>query len=233
MDFPENEYPTSYYALIVAGGSGSRMQSATPKQFLPVGGKPVLLHTLEAFHTYDPSISIVLVLPASQRDRWRELKEEYNCQVPHAIVEGGETRFQSVKNGLALVPLEAVVAIHDGVRPFVNREILRNGYETALEKGSAITTVALKESIRQLTKNGSEAKDRSQYRLVQTPQTFQARLIKKAYRQPESHTYTDCASVAEANGHQVHLIPGSYENIKITTPEDLLLAENLLKSKEL
>lgn len=233
MDFPDNQYPTSFYALVVAGGSGSRMQSSTPKQFLPVGGKPVLLHTLEAFHSFDPSISIVLVLPASQINHWKELRKEYNCQVPHAIVEGGETRFQSVKSGLALVPPEAVVAIHDGVRPFVSQEILQQGYATASEKGSAITTVALKESIRQLTPKGSQARDRSEFCLVQTPQTFQARLIKKAYRQAENAKFTDCASVAEADGQQVTLISGSYANVKITTPEDLLLAENYLKRKEL
>lgn len=233
MGFPDNQQHASLYALVVAGGSGSRMQSQTPKQFLKIGKKPVLLHTLEAFYSFDPSIQIVLVLPQSQVAHWKELRKEFNCRVPHAIVEGGESRFQSVKNGLALVPLEAIVAIHDGVRPFINPEILQQGFATAKEKGSAVTTVPLKESIRQLVPGGSKAKDRMEYCLVQTPQTFQARLIKKAYRQPEDLRFTDCASVAEADGHTISLIPGSYENIKITTPEDLLYAENLLKRKEL
>lgn len=228
-----NEYQTSLYALIVAGGSGSRMGSNTPKQFLSIGGKPILLHTLEAFYNFDPNISIVLVLPASQKERWKELRQEYQIKIPHAIVEGGHSRFQSVKSGLALVPMEAIVAIHDGVRPFVSPAMLQEGYRSAGEKGSAIVSVPLKESLRRIMKNGSQAEDRSQFRLVQTPQTFQAGLIKKAYRQKELDHFTDCASVAEANGQQVTLIEGAYHNIKITTPEDILFAENLLKNKEL
>lgn len=221
------------YALIVAGGSGSRMQSDTPKQFITIGNKPILLHTLEAFYRYSPEIQIILVLPAEQTAYWKELRKTYNCQVPHAIVEGGNSRFQSVKNGLILVPPEAVVAIHDGVRPFVSQETIGKGFTTAVESGSAITSVLLKESIRRLTANGSQAENRSEYRLIQTPQTFQAQLIKEAYRQPEREHFTDCASVAETAGNKVSLIAGSYENIKITTPEDILLAETLLKRKEL
>lgn len=225
------EHQTSFYALIVAGGSGLRMGSSTPKQFLSIGGKPILLHTLEAFFNFDPNIRIVLVLPESQKQRWKELRQEYNIQIPHAIVEGGQSRFQSVKNGLALVPMEAIVAIHDGVRPFISPDILREGYNSAAEKGSAIVSVPLKESIRRLQNGTSQAEDRSQFRLVQTPQTFQAGLIKKAYRQKELGHFTDCASVAEADGHQIILIEGNYNNIKITTPEDILFAENLLKSE--
>ncbi len=227
------EQQTSLYALIVAGGSGSRMQSSTPKQFLTVGGKPILFHTLEAFYNFDPSISIVLVLPEAQVKLWKELKKEHNFNIPHAIVEGGNSRFQSVKNGLALVPMEAVVAIHDGVRPFISSAILQNCFATASETGSAIVSVPLKESIRRLNEHGSQAEDRSLFRMVQTPQTFQARLIKKAYRQEELSHFTDCASVAEADGNAITLIEGSYDNIKITTPGDILFAENLLKNKEL
>ena len=233
MEFPDNQAQNSLYAVVVAGGSGSRMQNNTPKQFLLLGGKPVLLHTLEAFHHYNPAINIILVLPPSQTARWKELKKEHNCRVPHAVAEGGESRFRSVKNGLALVPMEAVVAIHDGVRPFVSPEMLREGFATAMETGSAIATVPLKESVRELLAEGSIAKDRSRYCLVQTPQTFQAGIIKKAYRTPESPQFTDCASVAEADGNKVSLISGSYQNIKITTPEDLLLAEMLINTKEL
>lgn len=221
------------YALIVAGGSGSRMQSDIPKQFITIGNKPTLLHTLEAFYRYSPEIQIILVLPAEQVAHWKEARKTYHCQVPHAIVEGGNSRFQSVKNGLILVPSEAVVAIHDGVRPFINQETISLGFTTAAESGSAITSVPLKESIRRLSPDGNKAENRSEFRLIQTPQTFQAQLIKEAYRQPENEHFTDCASVAEAAGHRVTLIDGSYKNIKITTPEDLLLAETLLKSKEL
>lgn len=221
------------YAVIVAGGSGSRMQSTSPKQFLKIGGKPVLLHTLETFHAYNPVLQIILVLPASQKEVWKEIRKTHDCQIAHAIAEGGESRFQSVKNGLALVPLGSLVAIHDGVRPFVRQETLRQGFSTASENGSAITTVPLKDSIRRIENGDSKAEDRSQFCLVQTPQTFQSDLIKKAYRQKENHLFTDCASVAEADGNKINLVAGSYENIKITTPEDLLLAENIFKNKKL
>lgn len=221
------------YALIVAGGSGSRMQSDIPKQFITIGNKPTLLHTLEAFHRYNPQMQIILVLPAEQIAHWKEARKTYNCQVPHAIVEGGNSRFQSVKNGLILVPPEAMVAIHDGVRPFVSQDTIKKGFATAAESGSAITSVPLKESIRRITAEGNKAENRNEFCLIQTPQTFHAQLIKEAYRQPEREHFTDCASVAEAAGNRVTLISGSYENIKITTPEDLLLAETLLKRKEL
>lgn len=221
------------YAVIVAGGSGSRMQSTTPKQFLEIGSKAVLLHTLETFHNFNPAMQIILVLPASQKERWKEIRKTHQCQIAHAIAEGGENRFQSVRNGLALVPAGALVAIHDGVRPFVQQETLKQAFSTAAEKGSAIPAVPLKESIRRLENESSKAEDRSQFRLIQTPQIFQSDLIKKAYRQAERPLFTDCASVVEAEGHKVTLIAGSYENIKITTPEDLLIAENILKNKKL
>lgn len=221
------------YALIVAGGSGSRMQSDIPKQFITIGNKPILLHTLEAFYRYNQQMQIILVLPAEQIAHWKEARKTYNCQVPHAIVEGGNSRFQSVKNGLILVPPEAMVAIHDGVRPFVSQETLGKGFTTAAEAGSAITSVPLKESIRRITAKGNKAENRNEFCLIQTPQTFRAQLIKEAYRQAENEQFTDCASVAEAAGNSITLISGSYENIKITTPEDLLLAETLLKRKEL
>lgn len=209
------------------------MQNNTPKQFLLIEGKPVLQYTLEAFHRYRSDIQIILVLPAAQVDYWKQLRQQYHCQVPHAIVEGGNTRFQSVKNGLFLVPSEAVVAIHDGVRPIVSQELIAQGFHTAQEKGSAISSVSLKESIRRITPIGSQAEDRSAFRLIQTPQVFRCQLIKAAYRQPENPHFTDCASVAEAAGNEVTLIEGTYENIKITTPEDLLVVKALLKQKEL
>lgn len=206
------------------------MQTQIPKQFLLLGNKPILQHTLEAFHSFSPDIQIILVLPAGQISQWKTLRKTHHCQVPHAIVEGGESRFQSVAQGLALVPPETVVAIHDGVRPFVDTKILEEGYRLARERGSAIATVPLKESLRKLgSDEKSQAVDRKHFCLVQTPQIFEARNIKQAYKQVESSRFTDCASVAEAAGQSVFLYSGSYENIKITTPEDLLLAENLLK----
>ena len=233
MSFSGATPQKSLYALIVAGGSGSRMRSDIPKQFMNLGGKPVLLHTLEAFHKFNPNMQIVLVLPAGQINDWKEIRKKWEIRIPHAIVEGGSSRFQSVKQGLALVPPEALVAIHDGVRPFIQKETLEQAYTMAAEKGAAITTVPLKESIRRVSGEGSKAEDRSSFCLVQTPQAFQARLIKKAYRQEESSRFTDCASVAEAAGHKVFLVAGSYSNLKITSPEDMLLAESLLKKKEL
>jgi 2-C-methyl-D-erythritol 4-phosphate cytidylyltransferase len=221
------------YALIVAGGSGQRMQSQIPKQFLLLRGKPILQHTLEAFHAFDSSVQLVLVLPADQIDHWKSLRQTHSCQVPHAIMEGGQSRFQSVRQGLALVPPEAVVAIHDGVRPFVDKRMLEEGFKMAIEKGSAIATMPLKESLRQLKYEKSQAVNRSEFCMVQTPQVFQARRIKQAYRQAEDSQFTDCASVAEAAGQVISLYTGSYRNIKITTPEDLLWAESLLKNKEL
>lgn len=222
--------PNSRYALIVAGGSGQRMQKQVPKQFLLLGNKPILQHTLEAVHSFSPAIQIILVLPAAQISHWKILRQTHHCQVPHALVEGGESRFQSVKQGLALVPPEALVAIHDGVRPFIDSRILEEGYRLATERGSAIATVPLKESLRRLGPDEkSVAVDRQHFCLVQTPQVFGARSIKQAYRQAESSHFTDCASVAEAAGQAVFLYTGSYTNLKITTPEDLLLAENLLK----
>ena len=233
MSFSGTTPQKSLYALIVAGGSGSRMQSNVPKQFMKLGDKPVLLHTLEAFHNFDRNIQLVLVLPATEISLWKEIRKEREVKIPHAIVEGGASRFQSVKQGLALVPPEALVAIHDGVRPFIQKETLEQAYAMAAEKGAAITTVPLKESIRRVSGEGSKAEDRSNFYIVQTPQIFQARLIKKAYRQEESSRFTDCASVAEAAGHEVFMVEGSYSNIKITSPEDMLLAEALLKKKEL
>ncbi|WP_051049913.1 2-C-methyl-D-erythritol 4-phosphate cytidylyltransferase [Nafulsella turpanensis] len=233
MSFSGATSQISLYALIVAGGSGSRMQSDIPKQFLLLGNKPVLLHTIEAFHAINPSIQLVLVLPAAETGRWKEIRKEYDIKIPHAIVEGGNSRFQSVRQGLALVPPESLVAIHDGVRPFIQKEMLEQAYATAADKGAAITTVPLKESIRRMSEEGSKAENRSSFCLVQTPQVFQARLIKKAYRQEESRHFTDCASVAEAAGSKVYLVAGSYDNIKITSPEDMLLAESLLKRKKL
>lgn len=233
MNLSGHYQPNSRYALIVAGGSGQRMQSQTPKQFLLLGNKPILQHTLEAFHAFDPNIHLILVLPADQIAHWKALRQAHQCQCPHAIIEGGQSRFQSVKQGLLLVPPEAVVAIHDGVRPFIDGNTLKEGYDLATEKGSAIATVPLKESLRKLTTESSQAVDRSEFCLVQTPQVFQAKQIKQAYRQAENPRFTDCASVAEAAGQTVSLYSGSYQNIKITTPEDLLWAESFLKSKEL
>lgn len=218
------------YAVIVAGGSGSRMQAQLPKQYLPLLGKPILMHTLEVFSTVSPQLQLVLVLPAHDFEYWEALCKEYNFSTPHQLVAGGSSRFQSVRNGLGQVPDEALVAIHDGVRPLIAPAIIQNAYQLAAEKGSAVVAVPLKDSLRQLTAEGrSQSAKREDYCLVQTPQTFQAAAIRKAYQLPEQPLFTDCASVAEAAGLSIYLAEGSYRNLKITTPEDLLVAEALLK----
>lgn len=211
------------YAIIVAGGSGSRMKSDIPKQFIEVGGLPILMHTLKRFKEAETEIELILVLPESQFEYWNQLCGKYPT-VPHQLVKGGNTRFQSGLNGLKTIENEGLVAIHDGVRPFVSAEIIQESFKVADEKGTAVVSVPSKDSVRV---NG-QAIDRSTVRLIQTPQTFQISLIKKAFETEELSTFTDDASVAEHAGFTINLIEGSYENIKITTPEDLQWAEIIL-----
>ncbi|QMU30095.1 2-C-methyl-D-erythritol 4-phosphate cytidylyltransferase [Adhaeribacter radiodurans] len=218
------------YAILVAGGSGTRMQSQLPKQFLSIGGQPILMHTIQRFHLYNPHIKIVLVLPADQIFFWQQLCAEHAFTLPHQVVEGGASRFASVKNGLAVIMGEGVVAVHDGVRPFVPVSIIREAFTVAAEKGNAVVAVPLKESIRIVSEGSSRALDRNQYRLVQTPQCFQLSLLRQAYQLPEESSFTDDASVVERLGEKIYLVPGAYENVKITTPEDLLWAESFLQS---
>ncbi|MBX2841408.1 MAG: 2-C-methyl-D-erythritol 4-phosphate cytidylyltransferase [Flammeovirgaceae bacterium] len=224
MDIPK-------YAIIVAGGKGNRMHSQLPKQFIPLVGKPVLMHTIERFHFADPKIKIVLVLPEHHIKFWKDLVKEHHFEIIHQIAVGGTSRFQSVKNGLETIKEDGLVAIHDGVRPFISKDIINNAYQTAYEKGNAIVTVSLKDSIREVHQNGNDAKDRSKFKLVQTPQTFNLDIIKKAYNTSEKSFFTDDASVAEASGNNINLVDGSYYNIKITTPEDLQIAEIFAKKK--
>lgn len=214
-------------ALIVAGGKGLRMGSELPKQFLPIDGKPVLMRTLEAFYRFDAAIDLILVLPEEQQDYWKGLCEKHRFPVPHRIVSGGETRFHSVRNGLAFVSGAGLVGVHDGVRPFVSQEVIRRCYEAAATKKAVIPVVDVVETLRQLTETGSHTVDRSRYRLVQTPQVFDADLLKQAYEQDYTPFFTDDASVVEAMGTPVCLVEGNRENIKITTPFDLKVATAL------
>lgn len=217
-------------AILVAGGKGTRMGGPIPKQYLPIGGKPVLMHTLEVFAVSDPSIFQLLVLPADDFLFWKELCVRYDFSVPHQIVAGGNSRFQSVKNGLNSLPFEdGLVAIHDGVRPFVKNEVIRDSFAQAEKSGSAVAVVSLKDSIRKMSVDGTSIfQERQQFRLVQTPQTFQIRKIKEAFQTEELPEFTDDATVYEHQGWQVNLIEGNPENIKITTAEDLQYAEFLL-----
>jgi 2-C-methyl-D-erythritol 4-phosphate cytidylyltransferase len=218
------------YAVIVAGGSGSRMGSDTPKQFLPIGNAPILMHTIKRFFTSNEQVNIVLVLPEEQMERWHQLCEKYSFSIPHLIVSGGKNRFQSVRNGLNSIGVnEGLVAIHDGVRPFISKRIIEETYRIAEEKGNAVASVELKDSIRLVDTKGNKAVSRHDYRTIQTPQTFKISLIRDAFHKAQNDRYTDDASVAEAAGYNIELIEGSYENIKITTPEDLAMAEAILK----
>lgn len=208
------------------------MQHSLPKQFIELAGKPILMHSIERFYTYNPDVRIVVVLPEDQLQVWRELCKAHRFQIFHMTVPGGRTRFESVRNGLGAVQGEALVAVHDGVRPFVNSEIIGEAFKQAAASGAAIVAVSPKDSIRELTATGSRAVPRTRYKLVQTPQCFQASLLRTAYEQPEQEDFTDDASVVEKLGIGIALVEGSYANIKITTPEDLLLAEVLVKQLE-
>ncbi len=219
------------YAILVAGGKGLRMGGDIPKQFLPIGGKPVLMRTIEVFRQAYPDIHIILVLPASQQEHWQQLCREYAFGVPFRIADGGETRFHSVSNGLKLVPddAEGIVGVHDGVRPFVSVETIRRCYDEAVERGAVVPVVSVVETVRQIREDGTSVTvPRDAYKLVQTPQAFRVSLLKEAYRQPYIPAFTDDASVVEALGKPVHLVEGNRENIKITTPADIRFADGLL-----
>lgn len=226
------------FAVIVAGGKGSRMGSDLPKQFIPLCGKPILMHTLERFHEWDPSADLIVVLPAEQFSYWKMLCREIDCQIPHQLAEGGATRFHSVKNGLLLIARQlesegcdarqAVVGIHDGVRPFVSTEVIESCFATAEEKGTAVPVTGVVDSLREGTMDESHPVNRDRYFAVQTPQVFRADLLLHAYHQEYITTFTDDASVIEADGHRITTVLGNRENIKITTPSDLKTAEALL-----
>lgn len=216
-------------ALIVAGGKGLRMGSELPKQFLPIGGKPVLMHTLEAFHRFDKRMQLILVLPREQQGFWRELCEMHRFNIRHEIADGGETRFHSVKNGLALINgIGGMVGVHDGVRPFVSQEVIARCFREAAVRKAVIPVINVVETVRHLTGSGSETVNRNDYKLVQTPQVFDVDLLRRAYEQEFTPLFTDDASVVEAMGVPVHLVEGNRENIKITTPFDLKVASALL-----
>lgn len=218
------------YVIIVAGGKGLRMGSDIPKQFLPIGGKPVLMRTLERFREYAADLQIILVLPEAQQAYWQELCAKYDFKVKYQLANGGQTRFHSVQNGLALVPddAEGVVGVHDGVRPFPSIEVIKNCYETARTAKAVIPVIPVVETVRHLEGDSSVTVPRGDYRLVQTPQTFDIQLLKAANRQPYNDGFTDDASVVESYGHAITLVEGNRENIKITTPYDLKIAEVLI-----
>lgn len=232
----------SEYVIIVAGGKGLRMGADIPKQFLPIGGRPVLMRTIERFRAYSSSLRIILVLPQAQQDYWHQLCRQYEFDVDYQLTNGGETRFHSVQNGLALIPDDAdgVVGVHDGVRPFPAIEVIHRCYETVRTAKAVIPVIPVVESVRRLLHDELSSKgepvtatsvsvNRSDYRLVQTPQVFDIQLLKAANRQPYRDTFTDDASVVESYGQAITLVEGNRENIKITTPFDLQIAEALIR----
>lgn len=218
------------YAILVAGGKGLRMGGDVPKQFVPIGGKPVLMRTIDAFRKADPQVRLILVLPASQQTYWTDLCKEYGFDAPCQLVDGGDTRFHSVRNGLGVVPEEAdgVVAVHDGARPFVSPSTIIRCFDAAYTAGAVVPVTPVVETLRQVLPEGdSLTVDRANYRLVQTPQTFRIALLKEAYGQPYRSSFTDDASVVEELGHSVLLVEGDPANIKLTTPADLAYASYL------
>ena len=221
-----------YQAIIVAGGSGKRMQEATPKQFLKLCGKPILMHTLERFYEFCEDIELIVVLPESEMERWQMLCKEHNFSIAHTCVCGGKERFFSVKNALAHTDRDALVAIHDGVRPLVQTETIARCYAKAAQTGAAIPVMPLVDSLRKWEGDETVAQDRAQYCLVQTPQVFKGTLIQQAYDQVYTPFFTDDASVVEHAGHGVRTVAGNAENIKITNRTDLLVATALMQTKE-
>lgn len=225
--------------IIVAGGKGLRMQTDIPKQFIEIQGKPILMHTIENFYEFDNSMQLILVIPTEHFEYWKELCKKHNFTIAHSLVAGGETRFESVLNGLKSVKKANLVAIHDGVRPLVSHATIERCFEAAEQTNTAIPVTECIESIRKQEKEQNFSVDRAHYKLVQTPQVFEANLLKNAYKQPFSTLFTDDASVVESyflksdvfSGKQITLVEGNRENIKITTKFDLLIADTLLKNE--
>jgi 2-C-methyl-D-erythritol 4-phosphate cytidylyltransferase len=218
------------FALIVAGGIGSRMKSEVPKQFLLLDKLPVLMHSINRFYLFNPEIEIVLVLPEVQFGTWDSLCKKYKFYVKHQIVAGGENRFQSVKNGLAAINNDGIVFIHDGVRPLVSTQTIARCLETTLEKGNAVPVSTVVESLRMVENGTNKIVDREKFVNIQTPQTFLVEEIKAAYANGFDPLFTDDTSVLERSGKTINLVEGNRENIKITHPADLIFAKALLQS---
>jgi len=219
------------FVIIVAGGSGNRMGTEIPKQLLELCGKPILMHTIQVFHDFDPESRIILVLPEDQQQFWKELCMKHSFSIFHRVISGGKTRFHSVKNGLSQIDGEGIVFIHDGVRPLVSQETIEKCNQMAQKNGNAIPVLSVNESLRKQEGDQNISVDRSQYFSVQTPQTFRSGQILEAYKQDFDPAVTDDASVAEKAGFPIFMVEGNRENIKITTPIDLIVAEALLKNR--
>ena len=215
--------------IVTASGKGLRMGSDIPKQFLEISGKPILMYTIEQFYNYDNSINIILTLNSDTIEFWNDLSAKHNFTIKHKIVSGGETRFQSIKNAVSEIEANTITAIHDGVRPLVDIDTINNCFNTAKEKGNAVPFIKINESIREFSGTKNKQVNRDNFVLIQTPQVFKSDLLINAYKQEFSDEFTDDASVVEQTGIEINLIEGNSENIKITKPQDLLIAEALLR----
>jgi 2-C-methyl-D-erythritol 4-phosphate cytidylyltransferase len=216
------------FVIIVAGGTGTRMGSDVPKQFLLLAGEPLLMHTIRAFQQACPDAAVIVPLPADQITRWEELQKGHGFDVPHQVVAGGATRFHSVKNALSVLPADGIVAIHDGARPLVSSGLIRKAFAEAEAAGNAVPAVAVSESMRETKEGRNIPVDRSVYRLIQTPQVFLLSDAIPAYQQEYRPEFTDDATVMESAGYAIHLIEGETGNIKITCPEDMVIAQALM-----
>ena len=214
--------------VVVWLGLGKRMKSSIPKQFIELNGTPILMRTIEKFYAARSSIEIIVVLPKSFQSVWASLCKRHYFNIPHQVVTGGETRFQSVQNGLQYCKEKSIIAVHDGVRPLISPNLILNLYQEAKLKGSAIPVCSILESIRKVEGNQNKSLDRNKFYSVQTPQCFQSKILLKAYEQEEQAFFTDDASVVEDLGEKIYLLPGERTNIKITKPIDVQLAEFLL-----
>ncbi len=216
------------FAIITAGGIGARMHSEIPKQFLKLSDLPILMHTLKKFYDFDNSLQIILSLPADYFDYWNNLCAKYRFDINHRIVAGGTTRFHSIKNALKTINETGIVAVHDGVRPLVSSDTIKRTFEKAQQSDNAVASCDIVFSIRKVENNTNYAVNRNAYKEIQTPQTFDVKALQEAYDLEFKEEFTDDASVFEAAGHQIHLVKGNKENIKITSSEDLIIAEALL-----
>ncbi|MHC1777272.1 MAG: 2-C-methyl-D-erythritol 4-phosphate cytidylyltransferase [Lentimicrobium sp.] len=221
------------YAIIVAGGSGSRMGSVIPKQFILIAGKPLLMHTIEKFANQVPGVNIIIALPGLFIQLWLDLCKEFAFSIAHSVVTGGKSRAGSVKNSLdGIIEKEALVAVHDGVRPFINKETIETGFRLASEYGAAIPVLEMNDSVRMVDNGLNHPVERNKLRSVQTPQCFRLSLLREAYKISGIESFTDDASLVESLGHKIHLFEGNKENIKITTTFDLLVAEAIISKQE-
>ena len=215
--------------VIVAAGSGVRMGSSMPKQFLILSGKPILMHTIECFSSFNPSMKIILVLSADQIENWKNLITQYKFEITHSIVQGGSTRTLSVMNGLIEVPEDSIVGVHDGVRPFVSASLLKRCYDEAIQFGCSIPCIPVTETLRKINGATSSVADRNAFRIIQTPQCFQAKKLKEAYSTAAGNDFTDDATVFEHAGNPIHLCDGEKTNIKITVPGDLVIGAAMVR----